>query len=150
MRRRLVLIRKSARDLAQAPAGDVFGSDSLNDVGRDSCSTPSRGVRLCLLASCATVFGDHTLELVNGNQLRAPRHLDRLDQREDATVEGRPADPECRCRLRSRVGEPLGPGRLSNHPGRRGGPTSSRRMSLLLLASASQAAARHPYNVHEL
>jgi len=95
------------------------------------------------------VFGDHALELVDGDQLRAPRHLDRFNQREDATVEGRPAYTEHRGRLRSRVGEPLDPGRFSNNAGQRGGPADSRCMTLLLRAWASQAAARHSYSVHE-
>jgi hypothetical protein len=97
-----------------------------------------------LRRSDAAVLGKHTLELVDGNQLRAPRHLDRLDQREDATVEGRPADAEsCGC-LRTRIGEPLDSRRLSNDFGRPPNGPIGGRVSLRFLASASQTAARHP------
>jgi hypothetical protein len=37
---------------------------------------------------------EHPLELVDGDQLRAPRHLDRLDERQDASDERRAADAE--------------------------------------------------------
>lgn len=94
------------------------------------------------------MLGKHTLELVDGNQLRAPRHIERLDQREEAPVEGRSADAECRGRLRPRVREPLDARRFANDFGWPSGRMSSG-VSLRLLTSACQTAARHSYTVHE-
>ena len=136
-------------DLTETSAGIVFGSDPLNDVGRHGFSTAWSCLRLRLPARRLPAFVDYSLEFVDGNQPRAPRHLDRVDQREDTTVEGRSADTKrCGC-LCPRVGEPLDARRFSNDSGRRASPISSRGMSLGLLASASQTAARHPYSVHK-
>jgi hypothetical protein len=70
---------KPTRDLAEAASGGVFGSDSLSDVRRHGCPTSARWLRRFLPASCATMLAKQTLERVDRNQLRAPRHLDRLD-----------------------------------------------------------------------
>lgn len=94
----------------EAASGVVFDSDSLSDVRRHGCPTSARRLRCFLPAGCTTVLAKDALERVGRNQLRAPRHLDRLDQGKHAAVEGGPADTERRGRLRARVREPLDAG----------------------------------------
>jgi hypothetical protein len=45
LRRRHQVSRESSGDLAEAPAGSVFGSDSLNYIGRYRCAPSCRRVR---------------------------------------------------------------------------------------------------------
>jgi hypothetical protein len=57
----------------------VLGSYSLDYIGRDrrTAALPRGGHRLP--PSRAPALGDQSLEFVDGNELRAPRHLDRRD-----------------------------------------------------------------------
>ena len=126
----------------------MFRSYSPDDLGRHGRSAPRSRLRLRLATGCLTVLDKHALELVDGNQLSAPRHLDRLDQPENATVEGRAADAERRGCLGAGVGEPLDSRRFSRDYGRRRGPIGIR-VSLRLLASASLTPTGHPYSVHK-
>lgn len=134
-------------DLTQRPSGRTLGSDVVDDLGREDLRPSSAGRRRPF-ASRPPPFGDQSLEFVNGDELRAPWHLDGLDQRKDAAVERRPAHAERRGRLRARVSESPDTRRFSNDLSRRRG-RSGTRVSSSLLASASQAAARHPYSVHK-
>lgn len=94
-----------ARDLGEAAAGGVLGSDSVDDVGgeRGWASRPRR--RTCLRSCLSPALGNEALDLVDGNKMRPPPRLDRLDEWEDAPDEGRAADPERLGSLGSGVGE---------------------------------------------
>jgi hypothetical protein len=110
---------EASRDLSEASAAGAFGSDSFNDVGLDGCPAPGPCPRLRFPTSWAATLRQDPLELVDGNEPRPPRHFDRLDQRQDAAVEGRAADAERLRSLRARVGEPLNTRRFSNDCGPR-------------------------------
>lgn len=134
-------------DLAEASSVLPLRSD-LGDELRRKRLRPSSFCRFRPGASRPSPFAYHSLELVDGDESRSPWHLDRLDQRQDATVERRAADSQSLGRLRPRVGEPLDTRRLSNDFDRGRGRIGSR-VSSRLLASASQAAAGHAYTVHK-
>jgi hypothetical protein len=135
-------------DLAEASSGLALGSDAVDDARREHLRPSSGGWRR-ESASRPPSFGDQSFQFVDWDELRAPWHLGRLDQRKDAAVERRAAHSKRRGRLRPRVCEPLDARRFSNDSGRRGAPFGRRRVPLRLLAPASQAAARHPYIVHK-
>ena len=77
------------------------------------------------------------------------RHLDRLDKREHASVEGGAADAERLRRLRPAISEPLDVGRLANDDSWRR-RLRGRRVTLRFRVPAPETTARHPYSVHEL
>ena len=67
-------------DLAQRLSGLALGSDVVNEVRReDAWPSPVRPLRP--RPSRPSLLGYQSLELVDGDQFGAPRHLDRLDQR---------------------------------------------------------------------
>ena len=137
MRGRYLVGGELARDLTETAAGGVLGPDSVDDIGRDDggASGSRAGLRLCLsrLASIC----EQPLQLVDRNQTRAPRHLDQLDEWQDAPVEGRTADAECLSRLRSGVGEPLDAGGFAHgHVRRLGGSDHWRCLPLRLACLA--------------
>lgn len=106
-----------------------------DDLGRES--RPAAGA-LGPLGRCAGLLssgGEQALELVDRDEAPARLQLDRLDQREDAPVEARGADPERLGRLRPRVGEPLDAGRLAHDRTRDVRAARSRRVALQLLGS---------------
>jgi hypothetical protein len=136
-----------SRDLTEAPSGLTLSANMVDDVGREDLRS-SLSCRRCGCASGSSPFRDESLELIDGDESRSPRHLDRLDQRQDSVVERRAAHSQRRGRLRAGVGEALYTRRLSNdfygcscRIGSRVAPG--------FLASTSQAAARHSYSVHK-
>lgn len=137
MRGRYLIGGELARDLSETAAGGVLGPDSVDDVGRDlgGASGPPHGLRL--RSSRLAALCEQPLQLVDWNQTRAPRHLDRLDEWEDAPVEGRAADAECFGRLRSRVRESLDArGFALDHVRRLGSSEQRRRLPLRLACLA--------------
>ena len=108
----------------------------------------------------APTLGHKSLELVDGNELGAPRHLYRLDPRQHAATERRRAHPKRFGRLRPRVGQPLDVARRS-HGWRRDGSRDGRGLGHPVLhcrvgvplgfrVLAAETASRHPYTVHRL
>jgi hypothetical protein len=69
--------------------------------------SPRDRLRLLPPAWPAAVFENQSLELVDRDQLSAPRHLDQLDQGQHAPSERRWAYSECGSRLRTCVRQPL-------------------------------------------
>jgi hypothetical protein len=135
-----------ARNGGEALAGAMSVLDPLHDV----CGNGGRAADWCLRsfrASWSATLGDQPLHLVGGDQPSSPRHLDCLDERQHASIEGRPADSESLGRLRARICESFDARRLANDfdegRGWLGGLVPPR-----LLAPASQAA-RHAYSVHK-
>jgi hypothetical protein len=97
---------EAGRDPVQAYPRTVLRADSFDHLRRQDRRTTSRrryGARLRRLSS----LGNHAFEFVNGDQPRAPGHLDRVDVRQDSADEGRAADAESFGGLRARVGEPF-------------------------------------------
>jgi hypothetical protein len=95
-----------AGDLAEALASRVCGIDSFDHRFENLPRAASEcwcGARL----AGPLAFGEEAFELVDRYQLRAPRHLDRLDIREDSPNEGGGADAERLGGMATRVGEPL-------------------------------------------
>jgi hypothetical protein len=125
----------------------VLGADVVDEFRRDD-ARPSPLRPLSRRLSRPSLLGDQSLELVDGDESRSPRHLDRLDQRQDASVERRAADSDGRGRLRARVGESLDMRLLANDLDWCRG-WLGRFVPASLVTSASQAAARHAYNVHK-
>ena len=147
MCRRDAPIVEVGRDLAQRSSGRALRPDVVDEVRfEDARPSPARPLRP--RSSWPPLLGDKALELVDGDELRAPRHLDRLDQRQDAAVERGAADAESRGRLGARVGKSFDTCRLSNDfdwcRGRLGSFVPSS-----LLIPASEAAAGHSYSVHK-
>jgi hypothetical protein len=149
VRRRCSARVEVACDLTQALACGMLCSDAVCDAARNSCR-PSRFRSTRWPSSRPSSFRHQPPQLVDGNQPGAPRHLDRLDDRQDAPVERRAADAENLGRLRPRVGEPLDARRLANdHRRRCGKPGRRRRVSLRFLTPAPQATAGHFQSVHK-
>ena len=146
MRRRDAAVVEIARDLAKGPPCLPRGSNVVDDFGRDALRA-SPFHFLCPRSSRSSLFGDESLELVDRDERRPPRHLDRLDQRKDAAVECRPAYAKRLGGLRARVGEPLNARRFSNDLAGRGSVGGG--VAASSLASVPQATARHSYNVHK-
>jgi hypothetical protein len=67
-------------DLAQRTPGLALGSDVLDEI-RCEDTWPSALRPFGQRSRWLSLLGDQSLELVDGDQLRAPWHLDRLDQR---------------------------------------------------------------------
>jgi hypothetical protein len=156
-------------DLSETQTRGTGFADPLDDLGghggRSTCSLWA-AARACR----ASPVGEDSLELVGGDQFRAPRSLDRFDVGEYALGEGRAADAErLRC-LGARVGESLDPVRLadddlglldrgcwteprSRRVERVRGRCWWRRRLLMALRSSvptPETAARHAYTVHKL
>ena len=147
MRRRDLPDIEVIGDLAEGPASLALSPDVVYEVGRDSSWPPS----LCRLPgwlSRPPPFGEQSLELVDGDEPRAPRHFNRLDQRQDAMVECRTADAERLGSLRAVVGEPLDALRLSDDLARCRGRIG-RCVPARFLTPTSQATARHLFSVHK-
>lgn len=106
------LIVEVARDLAEAPSSLALSSDVGNEVRRENLRPSSLGRRYPCVSP--PPLGEQSLELVDGDESRSPRHLDRFDQWEHAAVEGGAAHAERCGRLRARVGESLDTRRFSN------------------------------------
>lgn len=136
-----------ACDLGQAPARGTLCLEAFEELGRYGCgSAPCRRWSRAF-SSGPSLFFHQPPQLVDRNQLGAPRQLNRLDERQDAPVEGRAADPECRGSLRARVGKALDTGRLSNDLDGSFGLRGS--VSLSLLAPTSQTTTGHLVSVHK-
>lgn len=125
------------RDLTKTLARGAQRENVVHELGRED-PRPSWFRQPGLCSRWPTSFGDQSLELVDGDEPRSPRHLNRLDKRQDSPVEGRAADPERRGRLCAGVREPLDAGCLANDlDGRRvygfRGSVSLRAFSLLRL-----------------
>ncbi|MEX2647236.1 MAG: hypothetical protein WD249_13330 [Gaiellaceae bacterium] len=123
-------------------------SDSLDDFRWNDARAARWRLQLSSRASRSATLGDQPLQLVDRDESRAPRHLERLDQRQDAAVECRAAHAERLGGLGARVGESLNTRRFSDDLGRRRGGLGAV-MASRLLASAFQATTRHAYTVHE-
>lgn len=136
------------RDLTKTLARGALREDVVHELGREDPRPPwFRQPVSC--SRWPTSFGDQSLELVDGDELRSPRHLNRLDKRQDSPVERRAADPERRGRLCAGVCEPLDVGCLANDLDARGGSFERRRVSLSLLTPAPDTTARHMENIHK-
>ena len=123
-------------------AGGALGDDSRDDVGRNR--GPASRARRWLHpgSSGPALFRNQALELVDGNEPGAPRHLDRLDQWQDASVEGRAADSKGSGSLRPGIGQPLDTGRLAGDLKRWGWRSVERLcVSLCFLGLAPETAA---------
>jgi hypothetical protein len=145
--RRYSSIVEVSGDLAEGPSVLPLRSDLVDEL-RQERLLPSSLRRFRPRASRPPPFGYHSLELVDGDESRSPWHLDRLDQRQDATVERRAAHAERRGCLCARVRESFDADRFAGNLGPlRGG--AGRRVPSVPLASASRAAARHAYSVHK-
>ena len=86
---------ESGGDLPEARAGSMLGLDTEDDFlwyGR----RPPRRRRLRLCLGNLPALCNDALELVDGDQLRARWHLDRVDVREDPADEG-PFSPSSDC-----------------------------------------------------
>jgi len=92
-------------------------------------------------ASDLPPFDDKPLELVDRDEVRAPIHLQSLDERENAAVERRGTDAECLGRLGSRVGEPLDVSRLADDYPLAEWIDRQRRVALRFLRYAPESAA---------
>jgi len=140
MRRWDLLSVELAGDLTQTPAGAVLGPDALDDAGGERGWPPRICPALLSLSSRPASFRKQALQLVDRDLSGSPRHLDRLDQGQDASVEGGAADTERFRRLRACVGEALDAGRLADDLARRGRRrVERRRVTLCLLTLASQS-----------
>jgi hypothetical protein len=93
-------------DLMEALAGGAFGTDPFDDFGRYETWAAS-GCRGGAWFGSSSLFGEEAFELVDGDQLCAPGHFDRLDVGEDLADEGGAAEAECCAGLAAGVGEPL-------------------------------------------
>ena len=131
-----------ARDFGEALAGGALAADAVRDF-RCECRGPAGWRRLRLLSGRPPLFCEQPLQLVDGNQPRASGHLERLDQRQYAPVEGGATDAECRGCLGAGVGESLKACCFADDRQRRGRPDRRRRsrVSLRLLAPAPQPTA---------
>jgi hypothetical protein len=120
VRCRYLVSVEPARDLTQTLGSGVLGLDPLADAlrNRDRATRTRAGLRLA--SGRPASFPDHALQLVDRDQSCTPRHLDRLNQRQDASVEGGAADAECFRGLCARVGEPLDACRLADDLARSG------------------------------
>jgi len=122
-----------ARDLTEGPAGLTLRSDVVDEFRRED-ARPSWFRLVCPPSSWPPPFGEQSRELVDRDEPGSPRHLDRLDEWQDAPVEGGSADAEGLGRLRARIREPLDTCRLSNDlDGRCCSFGRRRRVSLSLL-----------------
>jgi hypothetical protein len=129
--------------LREALAGGVSGADALDELGREGGGAARRSGRSSRLARGPAPLGEEPLEFVGRDQACAPRHLDGLDVREDASVEGGAADAEGLGCLGACVREPLDARRLADDRLRL--PVAP-----FLGCSSAVSAARHPCSVHEL
>jgi len=134
VRGRYVASVQVACDLAEALAGRALYADAVHDLGRKGYGPSGRAWLASPLARRTLPLADESLELIDRDELRSPRHLDGLDVREDAPVEGRATDAERIGRLRAGVGEPLDARRLAHDRWRLRAP------AFLLDAAASTAA----------
>lgn len=107
MRRRHLIAIEPARNLTQAFASGVLVPDPVDDARRNRGPAPWARPWLLPCSSRSASLCNQALQLVDRNESRAPRHLNGLNQREDASVEGGAADPERFRRLRARTGQPL-------------------------------------------
>jgi hypothetical protein len=103
---RYSIARQIGCNLCQALTRASLRSDATYDGGGDR-RTPARRARLRPRPPRPSPLGDEPLELIHGNQLRTPRHLDRSDVREHAAVERGPADSQSFGSLRPRVRQAL-------------------------------------------
>src|SRR5437773_1191883 len=99
-------------DLRQALTRATLRSDLFDELRRENGPPARSRWRLGLPWSWPASLSDQSLQLVGRNQPGAPRHLDRLDKRQDAPAEGLAADAERLGSLRSRISEPLNASRL--------------------------------------
>jgi hypothetical protein len=88
------------------------------------------------------------LELVNRHEPSSPRHIDSLEQRERAPVEGRAAEAERLRGLSARVREPLDSLRLAHNDRLRTGSLRGRRVTVRFLGPAPKSPACHVHAVH--
>ncbi len=104
---------EAAGDLAQALAFRMFCLNAKHELVRDGGGS-SRRCRL-RVPSCGPASLFHKpLEFVNRNELRPPRHVDGLEERQHPPAEGRSTYPERLGSLRPGVGESLDLCRLAN------------------------------------
>jgi len=158
---------KATRDLAEAPPGRVLHPNPPNNLNPHDRRTPASDRHSSLLRR-TPALSKQTLELVDRDQARTPRHLERLHTRQNATDEGRAAHPERRRRLAAGVGESFHMACLAqdNAPRIRGYRRLARAGGLFRplgqlgrpgrwdvaarsLGAPLLAATRHPYSVHE-
>lgn len=132
-----------AGDLAQALASRVLCLDVTHERVWDR-GRSSRRRRLCAPSSRPASLLYETLQRVDRNELRPPRHVQGLEQRQHPPVEGRSAHTERLGRLRPCVSESLDVRRAANGDGR--GARGRKRVTPRLLALAPLPAPRHAYN----
>jgi hypothetical protein len=129
-------------DLSKPLTGGTFGADACDDLARHGLGTPGRRERRLGRPWRSAALLEESLELVGWNESSAPRHLDRLNVREDATVESRAADAERLGGLGARVGESFDTGRLADDH-------SWLRVPTLFLRPPLLTASRHQYAIHK-
>ena len=100
-------------------------------------------------AGAGPVLCEQALELVGGDQLGAPGHLDGLEEWQDPAVEGGAADPERLGGLGAGVGEPLDAVCLLEDRARRCRGRGRLQVAASLGSGSAEAAARHVYSVQK-
>jgi hypothetical protein len=131
-----------SRYLSELLTGGTFRADACDDLARHGLGTPGRRGRRLGRPWWSPALLDESLELVGWNESSAPRHLNRLNVREDAAVESRAADAERLSGLGTRIGESFYACCFANDRNWLRVPTAFLRPPLL-------TASRHQYAVHE-
>jgi hypothetical protein len=132
-----------ACDLTETSPGGMLGPDPVGGAGRDRGWASGARLGMLMRSSGPPSFPYHALQLVDGDQPCAPGRLERLDQGQDASVEGGAADAECLGCLCSGVGESLNTCCLAYDRCRRSRPEWLRlsRVSLRFLVSSPHSTA---------
>ena len=134
-----------ASDLTEAFGGGTFGADALHDLaGKRPWTAAHRGLPS---PPGSPALSEQPLELVDGDQLRSPGQLDRLDERQKPG-ESRAADPERLGGLTAGIREPLDPARLADGWSWVSG-SSRRGLGVALQLLPPALTARHPYSVQK-
>jgi hypothetical protein len=101
--------RRLARVQVAGDLADALASRTLSLNVTDECvwdgARSSRRTRLQAPSGRPPSLSGEALECIDGNESRAPGHVDGLEQGQHPPVEGGAAHPERRGRLRPRVGE---------------------------------------------
>ena len=127
----------------------ALDADPLYELWRQGCGATWRR-RPRSRSSRPPLLRKESLQLVDGNEPRAPRHLDRLDERQDAPIEGGTTDAEGLGGLCAGVGKPHDPRRLAFNHQRTGRDLRWRwRMPLSFRDPAPEATMRHGQSVHK-
>jgi hypothetical protein len=106
VRSRDPLVREQARDVRETETARVLESDPFDDASRKDWPPTSRTSPRSTACGLSVLLQE-ALEVLDGDEPLPPGCLDRLDQRDYATVDRRDAHPEHVRGLAARVRETL-------------------------------------------